>query len=131
VNNCVSRIFAAATLLQLYLVDPFKTTGHSNPNVQEAVDRVILEIEMHPEVPSARRIAWPICIAGCVADQAHRSFFEDLLLNVLQEADGSMSNCETVLNIMRTCWRYQLDEPDLQWDCGRTMERMGIRALLI
>lgn len=99
--------------------------------MRRAVSRAILEIQMARNTVSPRQMSWPICVVGCVADPDQRPFFECLLESVLIEGTSIIGNCGTVLDILRTSWGYQTEQPDVQWDCGRTMKGMGVCALLI
>ncbi|KAL7950090.1 hypothetical protein V8C42DRAFT_189451 [Trichoderma barbatum] len=76
-------------------------------------------------------MSWPICVVGCVADADQRLIFEHLLENVLSEGSSIFGNCGTVLDIMRNCWKFQVEQPNIQWDCSSAMKQMGICALLI
>lgn len=89
------------------------------------------EIQVTQGAISPRQMCWPICIVGCVADADQRFFFEHLLETVLSEGNSIFGNCGTVLDIMRNCWKFQTEQPDIQWDCSSSMKEMGICALLI
>ncbi|KAM0552443.1 hypothetical protein ACHAPJ_008004 [Fusarium lateritium] len=127
----VTRIFAAAALAQLLVVSIEVYPASSLTRCRRAVSRTILEIKMASQTVSPRQLSWPICVVGCLADPDQRPFFAGLLNNVLSEGTGIFGNCGTVLDILRACWRYKVEQPDEQWDCGRTMKEMGICALLI
>ncbi|KAH7175477.1 fungal-specific transcription factor domain-containing protein [Dactylonectria macrodidyma] len=130
-EGCVTRIFATAALVQLIVVSAEVLPNSSSTRTRRAVSRVALEIEVTRGTVSPRQLSWPICVAGCVADPDQRPLFESLLESVLAEGTSIIGNCGTVLDVLRTCWRYQIEQPDVQWDCGRTMKKMGICALLI
>lgn len=130
-QGCVTRIFAAAALVQLQLVGQRILPRPSSTRIRRAVSRTILEIQMAQDTISPRQISWPICVAGCVADPDQRLFFEQLLEETLSQGGGMIGNCGTILDIIQHSWRYQGDQPDVQWDCGSVMKEMGICALLI
>ncbi|KAH7232041.1 fungal-specific transcription factor domain-containing protein [Fusarium solani] len=130
-QGCVTRIFAAAALVQLQLVGQRILPRLSSTRIRRAVSRTILEIQMAQGTISPRQISWPICVAGCVADPDQRLFFEQLLEETLSQGGGMIGNCGTILDIIQNSWRYQGDQPDVQWDCGSVMKEMGICALLI
>lgn len=130
-QDCVTRIFAAAALAQLTSLTVEVSTDISVTVVRRSVSRVILEIKMAPQMVSPRHLSWPICVAGCLADQDQQPFFEALLSTVLSEGTGMIGNCGTVRDILRACWRNKVDRPDQQWDCSSTMKQLDIYALLI
>ncbi|KAI8669868.1 Zn(2)-C6 fungal-type domain-containing protein [Fusarium sp. Ph1] len=130
-EGCVTRIYAAAALVQLQLVGQRILPRLSSTRIRRAVSRTILEIQMAQDTISPRQISWPICVAGCVADPDQRLFFEQLLEETLSQGGGMIGNCGTILDIIQNSWRYQGDQPDVQWDCGSVMKEMGICALLI
>ncbi|KAL7904167.1 fungal-specific transcription factor domain-containing protein [Trichoderma velutinum] len=130
-EGCATRIFAAAALVQLQVLGAQISPRPPSTKIRRAVSRTILEIQVTRGTISPRQITWPICVVGCVADTDQRLFFQHLLENVLSEGSIIFGNCGTVLDIMRNCWKFQVEQPDVQWDCSSAMKQMGIRALLI
>jgi hypothetical protein len=130
-QDCVTRIFATAALAQLAFVSADVLTSFSPTRTRRAVSRVIMEIKMAHEMVSPRQLSWPVCVAGCIADEDQRPFFEGLLSDVVSEGIGMIGNCGIVRDILRACWRNKIEKPDELWDCSSTMKRMGIYALLI
>ncbi|KLP20732.1 C6 zink-finger protein PRO1A [Fusarium fujikuroi] len=130
-QDSVTRIFAAAALSQLASFTAEVSNNISMTVVRRSVSRVILEIKMAPQIVSPRHLSWPICVAGCLADQDQQPFFEALLSTVLSEGTGMIGNCGTVRDILRACWRNKAEQPDQQWDCSSTMKQLDIYALLI
>ncbi|EHK21699.1 uncharacterized protein TRIVIDRAFT_209372 [Trichoderma virens Gv29-8] len=130
-EGCVTRIFAAAALVQLQVLNAQISPSPSPTKIRRAVSRTISEIQVTRGTISPRQMSWPICVVGCVADADQRFFFENLLENVLSEGSSIFGNCGTVLDIMRNCWKFQVEQPDFQWDCSCAMKKMGISALLI
>lgn len=130
-DSLVTRIFTTAALVQLHIIKADVSSSWSPKLLHRAVTRVMREIQAPDESPSARRIIWPICIAGSVANPGQRPFFENLIRDVLHRAGGMVGNSGTVLDIMEQCWSFQAEEPDVLWECSSTMMKMGISALLI
>ncbi|KAK0755707.1 hypothetical protein N5P37_011739 [Trichoderma harzianum] len=126
-----TRIFAAAALVQLRVFDAQISPRPSSTKMRRAVSRTMSEIQVIQGTISPRQMCWPICVVGCVADADQRFFFEHLLENVLSEGSSIFGNCGTALDIMRKCWKFQAEQPDIQWDCSSAMKEMGICALLI
>ncbi|RKK23013.1 hypothetical protein BFJ66_g15847 [Fusarium oxysporum f. sp. cepae] len=130
-QDCVTRIFAAAALSQLAALSTEVLKNISSTVVRRGVSRVILEIKVASQMVSPRQLSWPICVAGCLADQDQQPFFESLLNGVLSEGTGMIGNCGTVRDILRACWRNKAEQPNQQWDCSITMKQLDIHALLI
>ncbi|XEU97403.1 hypothetical protein FSHL1_002689 [Fusarium sambucinum] len=131
VQDCVTRIFAAAALVQLDAVSAEVSKDITSTRMRRAVSRVILEIKMANEMVSPRQLSWPICVAGCMADQDQQPFFEELVDGVLSKGTGMIGNCGIVRDILRTSWKNKVEKPNEQWDCSNTMRQMDICALLI
>ncbi|RFN47022.1 c6 zink-finger protein pro1a [Fusarium flagelliforme] len=91
-QNCVTRIFAAATLAQLASVSSNARDYTTSTRVRRAVSRVILEIQMAGQTVTPRQLSWPLCVAGCLADQDQQGFFERFLDTVLSEGIGMIGN---------------------------------------
>ncbi|KAH7207725.1 fungal-specific transcription factor domain-containing protein [Fusarium oxysporum] len=130
-QDCVTRIFAAAALAQLAALSTEVLKNISPTVVRRGVSRVILEMKVASQMVSPRQLSWPICVAGCLADQDQQPFFEALLNGVLSEGTGMIGNCGTVRDILRACWRNKAEQPNQQWDCSITMKQLDIHALLI
>lgn len=130
-QNCVTRIFAAATLTQLASVSSNASNDTKSIRVRRAVSRVILEIQMAGQTVTPRQLSWPLCVAGCLADQDQQDFFQRFLDTVLFEGIGMIGNCGTVRDILKACWTNKIEKPNEHWDCSSTMKDIGIYALLI
>lgn len=89
------------------------------------------QIQRASGVVSVRQIVWPICVAGCVAEPHQQPFFEESVADVLQKPEGTIGNCPAALTIMLNCWDYRTREPEVHWDCSKTLARMNMSALLI
>jgi hypothetical protein len=126
----VNIIFAHAALVYLHTV----VSGAGNPAIKEIkqnVERCIARIE---ELPAhcVIRITWPMTISGCMATggDVQRRFAAVLRRTV--ERGEQLGSTWKGLKVMEECWRLRVEEPDGRgWDCRRTMERMGMKILLI
>ncbi|KAF4172531.1 hypothetical protein CNMCM8694_001044 [Aspergillus lentulus] len=131
VSNSVTRVFAAAALVQLYaLTADYAVTRY---NINLAVNKAISAIRRVPRHLSRRGLAWPLCIAGSLADSDQQSFFDKLMREILDGPEPGFSNCGTALRIMRRCWAepqvVRRDGYRAVW--GRAMEDLKISALLV
>ncbi|QPC65789.1 hypothetical protein HYE67_008020 [Fusarium culmorum] len=130
-QDCVTRIFAAAALVQLEAMSVEVTEDITSTRIRRAVSRVILEIKMANQLISPRQLSWPICVAGCLADPDQQLFFESLLDSVIVKETGMIGNCRTVRDILRACWKNRVEKPNEHWDCSSTMQQMDVCALLL
>lgn len=53
-----------------------------------------------------KSLTWPICIAACLADGDHKTFFERLERGVVDEY-GRNQRILRALSIARECWRLR------------------------
>ena len=125
----LSRVFAAAALVELFSMAPIGSWLANR--MQGAVDKVIEAINLVPENVSLRGLAWPICIAGSMANPEQQVFFEDMMLRVLGKSGPGFGNLDTVLRIMRQCWYHRESYPDDAWNWRQAMRAMGICVLLV
>lgn len=130
-QNSITRIFATATLAQLASLSSNSPDDIASSRVRRAVSRVILEIQMAGQTVTPRQLSWPLCVAGCLADQDQQGFFEIFLNSVVSEGIGMIGNCGTIRDILKVCWVNKIERPNKRWDCSSTMKQMGIYALLI
>ncbi|KAF7183737.1 hypothetical protein CNMCM7691_004087 [Aspergillus felis] len=131
VSNSVTRVFAAAALVQLYaLTADYAVTRY---NIHLAVNEAISAIRRVPRHLSRRGLAWPLCIAGSLAEPDQQSFFDKLMREILEGPEPGFSNCGTALRIMRRCWAepqvVRRDGYRAVW--GRAMDDLKISALLV
>ena len=130
-QNSVTRIFATATLAQLASLSSNAPDDIASSRVRRAVSRVILEIQMAGQTVTPRQLSWPLCVAGCLADQDQQGFFEVFLNSVVSERTKMIGNCGTIRDILNACWANKIERPNERWDSSSTMKQMGIYALLI
>ncbi|KAJ4003113.1 hypothetical protein NW752_011711 [Fusarium irregulare] len=100
-QNSVTRIFATATLAQLASLSSNSPDDIPSSRVRRAISRVILEIQMAGQTVTPRQLSWPLCVAGCLADQDQQGFFEIFLNSVVSEGIGMIGNCGTIRDILK------------------------------
>lgn len=124
-SNWVTRLFSLAALVLLHstVSGPLPAL----PEIQSGVARSIVALHNRPWTYSLTGSVWALCVIGCMAQPHTRSFFENLMSDMVRES-GRIGNSATVLKIIRKCW--QLQETG-RADSRITMREMGIRAILI
>ncbi|KND89087.1 Transcriptional regulatory protein UME6 [Tolypocladium ophioglossoides CBS 100239] len=115
ISHALTKVFAAAALVQLRTTTTIPDTSSSERDIHHAVSRAIGELRRLPSWVSVRGLAWPISVVGAVAAPDQQSFFEDLLQHVLQKAGSGFTNCGTVLRVLRRCWKHRGECPDEVW----------------
>lgn len=111
----LSLVFATAALVVLYVFP--SDVGGSGSKIYDAVEATMDALRSVPSYVSRRGLVWPICIAGSMADVDQQSFFDVILIEVLQEADSEFGNCGTILRILKRCWflRQQSNGDRYHW----------------
>jgi hypothetical protein len=106
-----TRIWTRAA--QVYLTVVVSGWQPSNPDIRDSVSHIL---ELLQVVPSnyLRTLAWPLCVAGCLAsidqEQGFRSLFaEKKKLDLI----GSLNEAHRV---METVWKRRLTIDPLTWD---------------
>ncbi|RHZ58368.1 hypothetical protein CDV55_106461 [Aspergillus turcosus] len=77
ISNSVTRVFAAAALVQLYALTA--DNALSPYNIHVAVDETISAIRRVPRHLSRRGLSWPLCIAGSLANADQQSIFDKFM----------------------------------------------------
>jgi hypothetical protein len=119
-------VFATAALVQIETMAAAPSLAKLNLGVTLVVDAM----EGVPAGVTFRGLVWPIATAGAVAGTCHQGFFERAMQRVLDTSGSEFTNCGTVLDVLRRCWRHQglLGEV---WTWQDGMRDMGICALLL
>lgn len=125
----VTRVFASAALVQLHSIVHGALPGHKD--IETAVQKTVKALEQVQDYQDMRGLIWPICIAGCMAEEHQQQVFEHLIKKVIGESLQDFGNSTTVLRIMQKCWNLRLSQPQKDWNWQSTMSEMGICGLLV
>lgn len=104
-RRLTADIFRASARLYLHTV-----LSGDKPSVREISEGVRETVEALKRVPTerdselrrsvVRSVVFPICLAGCMTDDAgHRRTLKDML-----EVEGGAGNCGAVVNVMEVVW---------------------------
>jgi len=123
----VCRIFASAAYVYLHVIvvgpDP------DNPDIKWGVQEVIGAFENLPSFMSLQGLAWPFCIAGCMACPDQMQIFRDLATR--NEMSGwEWGRLHEPLAIMEKCWRSR-DNLGQYYHWFGAMGELGWHALLV
>ncbi len=100
-SSRVTTIFAHATLIYLHVV----VSGWNTDliELQESVARVIHFLKSLPDQGQLSNLAWPLCIAGCVARKEDEEFFRSMVMRASSDV-LYVGNIWNAFQIMETCW---------------------------
>jgi C6 transcription factor Pro1 len=125
-RNIVTHMWAHAAGIYFFIVT--KGWDPKNPAIRRRVQCVLALLEMVSSQACLRSLAWPLCVAGCVAAAVEEEAFRAIgpALGPLQ-AFGSVSQA---LRIMDCVWQRR-DHLDGSWTMADCFEILGYKVLLI
>lgn len=130
VRPLVTRIFACSALVYLHTV--VSGANPDLPEIHQNVSRAIAAFQALSNPNLVRGLAWPMCIAGCMASREQRNCFRDIASrnNIDRFAFGSSKHA---FNIMEECWKMQ--DSDDQENGATTwkdaMKKLNLTILLV
>lgn len=124
-----SNVFASAASVFLHatISEPYPQI----PEIQQAVSDTTDALRLLPHPDLLRRLAWPVCIAACLADSSNQDFFKELSRRVT-EAYGKDENISRGLAVARECWkmRARTGQDDQPCDWNDAMKSLDTMLLL-
>lgn len=95
----ITRVFALATkiLLEVSVSGPYPSISE----IEKAVSQIKEALDSLPSPHLLQYLSWPICIAACMAQPAHYSFFTGLCSSTESPTLGILP---TVLKAAQGCW---------------------------
>jgi hypothetical protein len=125
--SAVTRIFACAALVYLNVVVYGFHPDH--PKIHENVSRAITAFKELRNQTVLGMLAWPLCIAGCMATDWQTDFFKEISLDQGM-SDLKSWNWKRSFSIVEECWRLRKDGTNTPgWQ--QTMEALNMNILLI
>ncbi|KAH8807758.1 fungal-specific transcription factor domain-containing protein [Xylogone sp. PMI_703] len=109
----VTQVFALSGLIYLYVITWNAQPGY--PTIHRLVERAIEAIRILP-VTRLKSIPWAFCVAGCMASDSQKQFFEDVVETGLKSGVylGTIVNA---LDIAQKWWEMR-DRDDFVHDKG-------------
>lgn len=125
-----TSVFAAAATAFLHATvsDPRPQI----PEIRQSVADTVEALRHLPQPDLLRRLAWPVCVAACLADTSQHEFFDTLARRVA-EAYGRDENVARGLAVARECWALRgraAVGDDRTYDWGDGMRSLGVTLLL-
>ncbi|KAI9730862.1 MAG: hypothetical protein M1834_005580 [Cirrosporium novae-zelandiae] len=142
IRKSITLIYAHAAQVYLHTVisGPSPTLPEIRTSVRSTVSHLQELRHLCSDPQAIRGLVWPVCIAGCMAEEPLKGFFRNLIEEVGQEA-REFGNLSTVLRVMEMCWDRRRvsggmggiggEEEGGLWDWRRAMEGLRMRVLLI
>ncbi|OIW28156.1 hypothetical protein CONLIGDRAFT_464551 [Coniochaeta ligniaria NRRL 30616] len=127
-TTLVTRVWAHAALLYLSVV--VSGWQPANTEVRENVGRIV-ELLSHEISPPAmlRTMAWPFCVAGCLAEPARESEFRGMV-DALQPP-SVFRTVRKALDIMEDVWRNRGAVDSMSRDLAACFRSQGDLVLLV
>jgi hypothetical protein len=136
---CMTHLFAVATATYLHVVvDGF------NPNLPEIrhnLNRAVDAFACLPHVSLLRRLMWPLCLTGCLADPKldEQRFFKEMLTSAIAIAErdrrqlATAHDCSQALRLLERVWQWRLEGSIEQGelDLVTVMKILGTPLLLV
>jgi hypothetical protein len=124
-------IFALSSLI--YLEVTLHGSGPAtHPRIQQLLFRWTLNFGFLPDTRLLPSVAWPVCIAGCMAMTASQQHFfrEEVVGCEGVRRRGGDGTLRRALEVMERCWEGRRREGN-GWDWERAMREQGELVLLI
>lgn len=127
--SAITRIFACAALVYLNVAVYGPLAGH--PKIHGTVSRTIAALKELRDPTALGILAWPLCIAGCMAIDWQMDFFRHLSLDFDKLSDVKSGNLKRSFLIMEECWRLRRDGTAETPGWRQAMESLDMKILLI
>lgn len=126
--SAITRVFASAALVYLNVV--VFGPHPDNPKIKESVAWTISALDVLPDPKVLGVLAWPLCLAGCMASYERINFFRKLVPACEKASDVKSGNLRKCFLIMEECWRLRR-EGLVGLDWRQAMESLDMKILLM
>ncbi|KAK7455691.1 hypothetical protein CaCOL14_012767 [Colletotrichum acutatum] len=133
ISQSITRIYATAVLVQLHTISANTEDPPENALgiIYNAVADVMAAFQSVPDGLSLKPVTWAMCVAGAMAGPDQQPFFENLIEGILESSGSGFTNVDTVLRVLKECWKEQNYYGTDDSVPRNAMSRLGICALLI
>ena len=128
-TSAVTRIFACAALVYLNVVMYGPSAEH--PKIHGRVSQAITALEELRDSTALGILAWPLCIAGCMATGWQVDSFKRLSLQFGSVSDVKSGNLKRSFMIMEECWRMRGEGKPSGPYWKDAIESLDMKVLLI
>ena len=126
----ITHVFACAA--QVYLNVVVSGPNPKLPEVRECVARTLTALNALSAAELIRNVAWPFCIAGCMAAHDQEQNFRDLAFAAKID-EHIFGTSWKAMEVMETCWmmRRSLETDPNSTDWLAAMKKLGSHVLLV
>lgn len=125
----ITCVFACAALVHLNVVAYGSFAKH--PKIHGSVSRTMAALKQLHDPRTLGILAWPLCIAGCMASDWQTEFFKDIFLEFENVSDVKSGNLKRVSIIIEECWRLRRDAMTESVGWQQAMDSLNMKILLI
>ncbi|KAK9366689.1 fungal-specific transcription factor domain-containing protein [Lipomyces kononenkoae] len=124
----VSRIWAHAT--EIYLSVVVSGWQPANAEIRQNIEQILFLLQDIRTASQMRALAWPICVAGCLAEEGEQ---EQEFRNVIARTgeQRTLNTLREVQEIMEAVWRIRDTLNRETWDLTASFRVLGAPALLV
>ncbi|KAJ0422639.1 fungal-specific transcription factor domain-containing protein [Aspergillus carlsbadensis] len=123
----VTRLWSYAARMYLHIV--LSGWQIAAPEIREDVARMFELFAMLPSPSLLRSLAWPLCVAGCLAGEEQEAAFRGMIMSM--GPIGTLGTMREVLRIMEYTWRERERVDTDTWDVAACLKSGGHVVLLV
>ncbi|KAL2838437.1 fungal-specific transcription factor domain-containing protein [Aspergillus pseudodeflectus] len=123
----VTRIWAYAARIYLHVV--LSGWQIAAPEIHEDVALMLDLFALLPSPSLLQSLAWPLCVAGCLAEEEQEAAFRALVVSM--GPIGTLGTMREVLRILEYTWRARERVDTDTWDVAACLRSGGHVVLLI
>jgi hypothetical protein len=123
-----SQIWAYAAQIYLFVVVSGWQPAH--PEVHQNVEKVLKHLQQIKSPARLRALAWPICVAGCLAEEGeHEGGFRNVMARAVKR--GPLNTLNEVKEVMEAVWKKRNSFNCEAWDITASLGVLGSPVLLV
>ncbi|KAF2149259.1 hypothetical protein K461DRAFT_281616 [Myriangium duriaei CBS 260.36] len=121
----IAPVYISAALVYLHVV---VSGPHPHlPEIKTSVKATLERLRALPVRARAERVAWPICVAGCMATGEEAGAFNGELVAPAEGRVGASTR--VALQVVKECWRIREGTGSCEW--SKAMGSLGVGLPLI
>ncbi|KAL2810923.1 fungal-specific transcription factor domain-containing protein [Aspergillus granulosus] len=126
-TKLTTRVWAYAARMYLHVV--LSGWQISMPEIRDDISRILELFALYPSRSLIRALAWPLCVAGCLAEEEQESTFRELIKSM--GPIGTLGVMKETLQIMENAWQKRAHVDPDTWDIAACLRSSGHMVVLI
>ncbi|KAL2849816.1 fungal-specific transcription factor domain-containing protein [Aspergillus pseudoustus] len=122
-----TRIWSYAARMYLHVTQSGWQT--SVPAIRDDINRMLDLFALLPSPSLLRALAWPLCVAGCLAEEEQEATFRGLIRSM--GPIGTLGTMKETLQIMENVWQKRAHVDPDTWDIAACLRSSGHMVMLI